>query len=153
MIEITGQIRIPDTELNFEFVRSGGPGGQKVNKTSSAVLLKFDVRNSPSLSDDVKDRLKTVAGNRLSNDGILVIHSRKYRSQIRNRENAICKLIKLIRKAAEKKRSRRSTEPTVTSERKRLIQKKKRGLLKKNRKYKPSREDFEKPDDLSFPES
>lgn len=143
MIEITGQISIPENELSFEFVRSGGPGGQKVNKTSSAVLLKFDVRNSSSLSDDVKDRLKTVAGNSLSNDGILVIHSRKYRSQIRNRENAICKLIKLIRKAAKKRRSRRITEPTVTSERKRLIRKKKRGMLKKSRNYNPSENDFQ----------
>lgn len=143
MIEITSQISIPENELSFEFVRSGGPGGQKVNKTSSAVLLKFDVRNSPSLTDDIKDRLKTVAGNSLSNDGILVVHSRKYRSQIRNRENAICKLIKLIRKASKKQRSRRATEPTVTSERKRLIQKKKRGMLKKNRNYSPSDNDFQ----------
>ncbi|MCD4775553.1 MAG: aminoacyl-tRNA hydrolase [Candidatus Aegiribacteria sp.] len=143
MIEITSQISIPENELSFEFVRSGGPGGQKVNKTSSAVLLKFDVRNSPSLTDDIKDRLKAVAGNSLSNDGILVVHSRKYRSQIRNRENAICKLIKLIRKASKKQRSRRATEPTVTSERKRLIQKKKRGMLKKNRNYSPSDNDFQ----------
>ncbi len=143
MIEITDQINIPENELSFEFVRSGGPGGQKVNKTSSAVLLKFDVRNSPSLPDYVKDRLKTVAGNSLSNDGILIIHSRKYRSQIRNRENAICKLIELIRKAAKREISRRSTKPTVTSERKRLIRKKKRSLLKKNRNYNPSEEDFQ----------
>ena len=143
MIEITSQISIHENELSFEFVRSGGPGGQKVNKTSSAVLLKFDVRNSPSLTDDIKDRLKAVAGNSLSNDGILVVHSRKYRSQIRNRENAICKLIKLIRKASKKQRSRRATEPTVTSERKRLIQKKKRGMLKKNRNYSPSDNDFQ----------
>ena len=143
MIEITDQINIPENELSFEFVRSGGPGGQKVNKTSSAVLLKFDVRNSPSLPDYVKDRLKTVAGNSLSNDGILIIHSRKYRSQIRNRENAIRKLIELIRKAAKREISRRSTKPTVTSERKRLIRKKKRSLLKKNRNYNPSEEDFQ----------
>lgn len=143
MIEITSQISIHENELSFEFVRSGGPGGQKVNKTSSAVLLKFDVRNSPSLTDDIKDRLKAVAGNSLSNDGILVVHSRKYRSQIRNRENAICKLIKLIRKASKKQKSRRATEPTVTSERKRLIQKKKRGMLKKNRNYSPSDNDFQ----------
>jgi ribosome-associated protein len=143
MIEITGQINISENELSFEFVRSGGPGGQKVNKTSSAVLLKFDVRNSPSLPDYVKDRLKTVAGKSLNNDGILIINSRKYRSQIRNRENAICKLIKLIRKAAKREISRRYTKPTVTSERKRLIRKKKRSLLKKNRNYNPSEEDFQ----------
>ena len=143
MIEITAQISIPEIELSFEFVRSGGPGGQKVNKTSSAVLLKFDVRNSPSLPADVKDRLEAVAGNYISNDGILVIHTSKYRSQIRNRENAIRKLVKFIRKAAKKKTSRRPTEPTATSKRKRLNQKKNRGMLKKSRNYRPSKDNFE----------
>lgn len=143
MIEITESISIPENELNFDFVRSGGPGGQKVNKTASAVVLKFDVHNSPSLSNTVKKRLESVAGSRISNDGILVIHSSKYRSQIRNRENAIHKLVKIIRKAAKNKRKRRTTKPTAASKRKRVIQKKKRGQLKKIRNYKPSKEDFE----------
>jgi len=142
MIEVTGQISIRESELKFEFVRSGGPGGQKVNKTSSAVLLQFDVRNCPSIPGEVKERLLSIAGKSLNSEGILQISSRKYRSQIRNRENAIHKLVKIIRKAAKKQNVRKATKPTVSSKQKRLNQKKKRSMVKENRNYTPSKEDF-----------
>ena len=101
MIEITSEICISESELSFEFVRSGGPGGQKVNKTSSAVVLKFDIRNSSSLPEEVKNRLEKICGKRVNSEGILVIHAREYRSPARNRESALNRLIELIRKASE----------------------------------------------------
>mgnify|MGYP001045277991 CR=1 FL=1 len=143
MIEVTKHIAIPDAELNFEFIRSGGPGGQKVNKTSSAVVLKFNVRDSPSIPVDVKARIGIVAGSSLTGDGILVIHSRKYRSQIRNRENAIQKLVKILRKAAREQRKRLATQPTTASEKRRLKRKRIRSLVKKNRSFNSSEDDFE----------
>ena len=143
MIEITDRICIPEHELKFDFIRSGGPGGQKVNKTSSAVQLRFDIRNSKSLPDDVKELLETAAGSYVSNEGILVIRSSRYRSQIRNRENAVRKLVKLILKAVTKSKIRVSTEPTNSSKHKRLAKKRIRGRQKKYRSYKLSEEDFE----------
>ncbi len=143
MIEITSEIRILESELSFEFVRSGGPGGQKVNKTSSAVVLKFDIRNSPSLPEEVKNRLETICGKRVNREGILVIHARQHRSPVRNRESAVKRLIGFIRKASEIPVERKPTKPSATSEKDRLADKKKRGLLKKSRKYRPSEEDYE----------
>lgn len=142
MLEITPDISIPDSELELEFVRSGGPGGQKVNKTSSAVVLRFDALGSPSLPDEVKERLRKVAGSKLSGEGILVIHSRKYRSQSRNRDSALRKLHKLLKRAARRPSRRRPTKPTGASVRKRLEEKKRRGRLKKDRGYRPSGEDL-----------
>ncbi len=143
MIEITSEISILESELSFEFVRSGGPGGQKVNKTSSAVVLKFDIRNSPSLPEEVKNRLETICGRRVNRGGILVIHARQHRSPVRNREGAVNRLIGFIRKASEIPVERKPTKPSATSEKDRLADKKKRGLLKKSRKYRPSGEDYE----------
>ncbi|NOQ23174.1 MAG: aminoacyl-tRNA hydrolase [Candidatus Aegiribacteria sp.] len=143
MIVITDEICILESELSFEFVRSGGPGGQKVNKTSSAVVLKFDVKNSPSLPEEVRNRLEKICGKRVNREGILVIHARQYRSPVRNRESAVNRLIKLIRKASEIPVKRKQTKPSATSRRERLAEKKKRGLLKKSRNYKPSKEDYE----------
>ena len=143
MIEITSEIRILESELSFEFVRSGGPGGQKVNKTSSAVVLKFDIRNSPSLPEEVKNRLETICGKRVNREGVLVIHARQHRSPVRNRESAVKRLIGFIRKASEIPVERKPTKPSATSEKDRLADKKKRGLLKKSRKYRPSEEDYE----------
>ncbi len=143
MIEITESISIAEDELDFEFVRSGGPGGQKVNKTSSAAVLKFDIWNSPSLPEEVKSRLEEIGGKRVNSEGILVIHARRFRSPIRNKASAVKRLIELIRKASEIPVERKQTKPSVTSKRERLAEKKKRGLLKKSRKYKPSEEDYE----------
>lgn len=143
MIEITESIKIQEDELQFDFVHSGGPGGQKVNKTASAVVMKFDIRNSPSLPEEVRKRLEEICGNRVNRKGILVIHSRQHRSQIKNRESAVNMLIKLIRKASEIPVKRKLTKPSATSEKDRLEEKKRRGFLKKNRNYKPSKEDYE----------
>lgn len=142
MLEITPDISIPESELELEFVRSGGPGGQKVNKTSSAVVLRFDALGSPSLPDGVKERLRKAAGNKLTGEGILVIHSRKYRSQSRNRDSALRKLRRILKRAARRPSRRRPTKPTGASVRKRLEEKKKRGQLKKERGYRPSGEDL-----------
>ncbi|MCK5116746.1 MAG: aminoacyl-tRNA hydrolase [Candidatus Aegiribacteria sp.] len=143
MIEITNEICILESELSFEFVRSGGPGGQKVNKTSSAVVLKFDIRNSPSLPEEIKNRLETICGKRVNRKGLLVIHARQHRSPVRNRDSALNRLIGFIRKACEIPVERKPTKPSATSEKDRLAEKKKRGLLKKSRKYRPSEEDYE----------
>lgn len=142
MLEITPDIGIPEAELEMEFVRSGGPGGQKVNKTSSAVVLRFDALGSPSLPDRVKERLRKVAGSKLSGDGILVIHSRKYRSQSRNRDSALRKLRRLLKRAARRPSGRKPTKPTGASVRKRLEEKKRRGRLKRERGYRPSGEEL-----------
>lgn len=143
MIEVTGSVSIGEDELDFEFVHSGGPGGQKVNKTSSAVVLKFDIRNSPSLPEDVRNRLEQICANRVNREGILVIHARQHRSQIKNRKSAVNRLIEFIRKASEIPVERKRTRPSAISKRERLEEKKKHGLLKKNRNYKPSEEDYE----------
>ena len=143
MIEITGSISIAEDELDIEFVRSGGPGGQKVNKTSSAVVLKFDIRNSPSLPEEVRNRLEKICGKRVNREGILVIHARQFRSPVRNRESAVNRLIVLIKKASEIPVKRKQTKPSAASKRERMEEKKKRSLLKESRKYKPSKEDYE----------
>ncbi|MCD4701474.1 MAG: aminoacyl-tRNA hydrolase [Candidatus Aegiribacteria sp.] len=143
MIEITGSIKIQEDELEFDFVHSGGPGGQKVNKTASAVVMKFDIRNSPSLPEEVRKRLEEICGNRVNRKGILVIHARQHRSQIKNRGSAVNMLIKLIRKASEIPVKRKLTKPSAASEKDRLAEKKRRSLLKKNRNYMPSKEDYE----------
>jgi ribosome-associated protein len=133
MIRIAPGVDLDESELDLDFVKSGGPGGQKVNKTSSAVVLRFDVAGSPSLPDEVRERLLTIAGSRIGSDGILTIHSRKYRSQNRNREDAIHKLKALIARAAEKPVRRRPTRKPASANEKRLRNKKKRGELKRTR--------------------
>ena len=143
MIKVNREIEIPESELEISFARSGGPGGQKVNKTSSAVVLKFDLKHSSALPDRVRKRLMELFGNMISSEGVLVLHSRKHRSQSRNRDSAIRKLVKLIRKAARKPRRRRRTKPTRASQEKRIAEKKRRGKLKKNRNFIPDREDFQ----------
>lgn len=137
MLEITAGISIQESELKFDFVLSGGPGGQKVNRTASAVVLRFDAMGSPSLPQEVKDRLGDVAGSSLTGDGILVIHARAHRSQARNRHSAVRKLMKILRRAAREPARRRPTRPTAASKRKRLEEKRKRGLLKRQRGYRP----------------
>ncbi len=141
MIEITDSISIAEDELIFDFVRAGGPGGQKVNKTSSAVILRFDV-NTPSLPDDVRERLETLAVNRISDEGILIIHARSFRSQVRNREDAVSRLVALIQEAAIKPKPRKKTRPSRSSCEKRLQDKKKHSTKKKNRNFKPDDDDY-----------
>jgi len=140
-IRITEGITVQDKEIQEEFVRSSGPGGQNVNKTATAVKLRFDVANSPSLPDDVKARLKQQAGNRLTEDGVLVIDARRFRTQERNRRDALDRLIDLIRKAAEPPRPRRGTKPPQASRTQRLEAKRRQSRLKSLRRSSFSLED------------
>ncbi|MCD4846658.1 MAG: aminoacyl-tRNA hydrolase [Candidatus Aegiribacteria sp.] len=143
MIKVTENISISETEIELEFTRSGGPGGQKVNKTSSAVVLKFDIDGSPSLSKTVKTRLKKIGGSGVTTNGILIIHARRYRSQTMNRDDAVQRLIRLLKKAAHKPVERKSTKPTLASKKKRLQEKRERSLLKKKRGFKASENDMD----------
>ena len=124
MIRITDRISIDESELHETFVRSSGPGGQNVNKLSTAVQLRFDARRSPALPNDVSIRLQRLAGRRLTNDGIIVILAQQHRTQERNRQDARDRLIALIAEAAVKPVPRRPTKPTKTSKEKRLTGKK-----------------------------
>src|SRR5262245_24956343 len=124
MIRITPSIAIDDTELEESFVRSSGPGGQNVNKLSTAVQLRFDVRRSPSLPNDVAVRLMRLAGKRLTKDGVLVLIAQNHRTQERNREEARERLIELIREASVRPVPRRATKPTKASKTRRLEGKK-----------------------------
>jgi len=133
-MRVTRSIAIDESELVEEFVRSSGPGGQNVNKVATAVQLRFDVASSPSLPDDVRDRLVSIAGKRVTKDGVLVIEARRYRTQERNRKDARERLAALIRRAAVKPRSRKPTRPTRAARERRLEAKKQRGQRKRQRK-------------------
>ena len=130
MIRITNQIDIDDGEVEFAFVRASGPGGQNVNKLSTAVQLRFDVRHSASLPEAVKERLERLAGRRLTQDGVLVISAQRFRTQERNRDDAMERLIALIRQAAVVPVHRRPTRPTLGSKRRRLEEKGQRSTVK-----------------------
>ena len=132
-IEITPDIFIPDEELEWKFIRASGPGGQNVNKVSSAVQLRFDVAHSPSLPDPVRLRLIALSGSRLTKDGVLVLVGRQYRDQARNRMDVRERLAELIREAAIIPKTRRLTKPTRASKQRRIEGKKVRANIKKNR--------------------
>jgi ribosome-associated protein len=136
MITITPTISIEDAELQYDFIRASGPGGQNVNKVSSAVQLRFNITGS-SLPEEVKDRLSRMAAGRINKDGILLIHARQYRTQEQNRYDAQERLIDLIRLAAERPKARKATRPSVTARAARLGSKKKHGELKRLRRYNP----------------
>jgi ribosome-associated protein len=133
MIEITPSIAIAESELEEEFIRSPGPGGQNVNKVSSAVQLRFDVAHSPSLPEDVRQRLMTLAGRRLTTEGVLLITARRFRTQERNRQDARVRLIELVRRAAEPPKTRRPTRPSRAAKARRLEEKRRRGGIKRSR--------------------
>ncbi len=134
------RILIPEDELQWRFIRASGPGGQNVNKVSTAVQLRFDVAHSPSLPEQVRTRLMALAGQRMTDEGILVIDARRHRSQARNREDATERLSKLVRQAGERPTPRRKTQPTAASKRQRLQSKRRRGDTKRLREV-PRAED------------
>ena len=138
MIRITDQISIDESEIDESFVRSSGPGGQNVNKLSTAVQLRFNVRNSPSLPNDVALRLMRLAGRRMTKDGVLVLIAQNHRTQERNRAEALERLVALIKQAAVRPIPRRPTKPTRASKEKRLEGKKVRSNIKGLRGKKPS---------------
>ena len=133
MIEVTDLISLGDDEVKLEFVQSSGPGGQNVNKVASKAQLRFDT-NSSSLPEDVRSRLRQIAKKRISDDGILLIEARRYRTQDQNRADAINRLVELIRKATETPKTRRRTKPTEASIQKRLESKRRRGETKQQRR-------------------
>jgi ribosome-associated protein len=138
MHRVTDTISIDDDELEESFVRSSGPGGQNVNKVSSAVQLRFDVRRSPALPNDVAIRLMKLAGSRLTKDGVIVILAQQYRDQTRNRADARERLFDLIRQAAVKPTVRRATKVSKAQKKKRVEGKKHRGQIKAMRGGKAS---------------
>jgi ribosome-associated protein len=138
MIRVNAQISIDEREIDESFVRASGPGGQNVNKLSTAVQLRFNVRESPSLPAEVRERLQRLAGSRLTRDGVLVIIAQRHRTQARNRQDALDRLIDLIRDAAIAPRPRRPTRPTRASRKRRVESKKRRSSLKRLRRTGPA---------------
>lgn len=133
-IWVTGTLTIDPSEIEESFVRATGPGGQHVNKTSSAVQLRFDVRGSPSLPDEVRWRLERLAGSRLTNEGVLVLIAQGHRSQKRNREDALERLVELVREAAHRPTPRVKTKVSRAAKRRRVDDKKRHGAIKSLRR-------------------
>jgi ribosome-associated protein len=137
MIRINDSISIEERELEERFVRASGPGGQNVNKVATAVQLRFDLRRSPNLPDDVRERLARLAGNRLTRDGVIVIAAQRHRTLERNRKDALDRLVQLIRRAAVAPAIRRASKPPAASRERRLQSKRRRALVKDLRQSRP----------------
>lgn len=130
MIRIDPRLAIPEDELLWSFARASGPGGQNVNKVATAAVLRFDVRGSPSLPEEVRARLVRLAGSRLTKDGVLIITAQEHRSQERNREAALARLTALVREALVRPRPRHATRPTRGAVERRIAAKTRRGTVK-----------------------
>jgi len=130
MIRVTGTITIGEEEIRQQFIRASGPGGQNVNKVATAVQLRFDVAHSPSLPEDVRGRLTRLAGKRMTQEGCLIIDARRFRTQEQNRQDAVARLVSLIRQAAERPKIRKKTQPTLASKERRLESKRRRAKVK-----------------------
>lgn len=133
MLQVTPAIAIDDAELEERFVRASGPGGQNVNKVATAVELRFDAARSPALDDRVRQRLRALAGSRMTADGVIVIDARRFRTQAKNREDARQRLVELLRQAATPPKRRRRTAPTTASKERRLQTKERRAATKQRR--------------------
>jgi ribosome-associated protein len=133
-IEVTPEIAIDDAEITLAFIQASGPGGQNVNKVATAVQLRFDARQSPSLPDDMKARLAVLAGSRMTRDGVLVIAARRFRSQERNRQDALSRLLALLHAAAERPAARRPTRPSRAARQRRLASKARQAARKQDRR-------------------
>ena len=139
MIRITETIFIDEDEIQLDFVRSSGPGGQNVNKVATTVQLRFNIHQSTSLSAEIRDRLVRIAGKKMTENGTIVIKARRFRSQDQNRKDALARLIELIRRATVKPKARRKTRPSAAARQRRISAKKKRGEIKRHRRrVKPS---------------
>ena len=134
MIAINDDLALDEREISETFIRASGPGGQNVNKVASAAQLRFDARGSPSLPEPVKARLMRLAGNRLTQDGVIIITAQRFRSQERNREDAQARLVALIRRAADPPKPRRKTRPSAAQREDRLAAKARRSAVKRQRR-------------------
>ena len=137
MIAISPHLSLDENEIQIEFIRASGPGGQNVNKVSTAAQLRFNARGSPNLPEDVKARLLALAGSRATQEGVIIIEARQYRTQEQNRADALLRLVDLIRQAAHPPRKRRKTRPSAAAQAERLEDKRRRAETKRARRSRP----------------
>lgn len=141
MIQVSPTLTLDEREIQEEFIRAEGPGGQNVNKVSTVVQLRFDALHSPSLPEPVRQRLMTIAGSRMTKDGVLVITARRFRTQVQNRQDALDQLIDLLRRAEVRPKPHFKTRPTLASQRKRVEDKQHQGAKKRLRRTRISRDE------------
>ena len=138
MIEVIPGVSINENELTFDFIRSSGPGGQNVNKVASGVQLRYNIVTADTLSDEIKQRLYSIARNRITEEGVLIIEAKRYRTQEQNREDAIARLVALIYQATQQPKPRKKTRPSAASQAERIEEKKRRGAIKRSRRMPPT---------------